>query len=288
MWEILSEKRKVLLNRKVIALILAIAIVIPPAVLVHAELSYGSQSSEPTYTVRVESLQDLWYPSEGTWQPNPIFINGNASSYYSRPFLMYPIKIEFEILVKDTENLTADLSWLSVSDYDIISNGTFINVTLVPLVSGNYGDNEGYLANRSESTVWQSKGLPTISTSTGVGISSHDINMTGFSYSFMSDYYRLCKVEILFGLDTRLLSVDWGILLEIAILRNEASQIAGHLMIILVTYTITWIPILVTVLPGNIMRSGMLYRGEGLADEGVEDYEFYMLEGDIAINRGHI
>ncbi len=288
MWEILSEIRKVLLNRKIIALILAIAIVIPAAILAHAELSYGSYRSEPAYAVRVESLQDIWYPSEGTWQPNPIFINGSASSYYSRPYLMYPIKAEFEILIKDTENLTADLSWLSVSDYDIISNGTYINVTFVPLVSGNYGDNEGYVTNQSESTVWQSKGLPLISTPTGVGISSRDINMTGFSYPFMSDYYSICKLDILFGLDTRLLSVDWGILLEIAILRSGASQIAGHLMIILVTYTITWIPILVTVMPGNIMRSGMLYRGEGLADEGVADYEFYMLEGDITINRGHI
>ena len=281
----LSSAKKVLLNRKVMALVLFFIIAVPTTILVHAELNYGSYDQEPTHSVRVYSLRDVWYPSEGSFQLYPLFITGNISSYYSRPYLMCPSSIEFNFFMKDATNLTADLTWLSMAGYDIVSEGTYINVTLNPNVSGDYGDAEGYIANQSEWTCWYSHGLPVISTSTGAGISSHDIDLTGY---WLSHYYSFCKVYVSFGLDTSLRSLNLGLLLEFPIFRDGASQIAGHWMEVIVAYTIYWTPILLYRLPGTSWYSNMMFRGEGLADEGMADYTFYMLEGDIAIRKGQI
>jgi hypothetical protein len=279
----LSSARKVLVSRRVIALILIVIIAVPITVFVHAELAYGSYNQEPTHSVMVYSLKDIWYPNEGSCQLYPLFIVGNISSYYSRPYLMYPSNIEFEFLMKDNTNLTADLSWLMMAGYDIISEGTYINVTLNPNVNGDYGDAEGYVANQSEWTSWYSKGLSVINTSIGAGISSHDLHLTGYR---ISHYYSFCKVGVSFGLDTSLRSVSIGLLLEFPIFREEASQIAEHWMEIIVAYTITWTPILILELSETNLYSDMIFRGDGLADEGMVDYTFYMLEGNITIRQG--
>ena len=281
----LAEEKKLLTKRRVISIVVIFIIAIPTVILVHAEVNYGGYGNEPTHSVRVDSLKDIWYPLHGDWQPNPLFISGSVSSYYSRPFLMYPSSIELEFLMKDKTNAEEDLSWLSVSDYLIVSSDYRVNVTLDPNVSGSYGDGEGYTANQSEWVIWNSDGLPLISTSIGAGISKGGFNMTGH---YVSDYYSFCKIALSFGLDTSLRSMDWSLLLEIAILRDDASQITGHQMEIIVAYTITWRQILVFELWGRATQSDMIVRGDGLADNGIADYNFYMLQGDISIQYGHV
>jgi hypothetical protein len=261
-------------------------IAIPTVILVHAEVSFGGYGNEPTHSVSVHSLEDIWYPVHHGWQPNPLFINGSVNSYYSRPFLMYPSSIELEFLIKDNTNVDEDLSWLSVSDYLIVLSDYRVNVTLDPNVSGSYGDGEGYAANQSEWIIWNSDGLPLISTSIGAGISKDGFNLTGH---YVSDYYSFCKIALSFGLDTSLRSMDWSLLLEIAILQEEASLIAGHQMQIAVAYTITWRQVLLlNYLGSSTQQSDMIVRGDGVADNGIADYNFYMLQGDISTQYGHV
>lgn len=278
----MSSINEIITKRRIIALVLILVIAIPTTILVHAELSYGDYSKEPTHSVQVHSPKDIWYPRNGNWQPYPVLVTGNISSYFSRPYLMYPSDIEVEFLMKDATNLSTDLSWLSVADYAVIPDGGKINVTLNPNVSGDYGDNENYAVNQSEWVNWHSHGLPLIPNSTGAGISGHDIDMTGH---LISSYYSFCKVKLSFGQETSLRSLNWSLLLEIAILREDASLIAGHWMELIVTYTITWVPILVFRLIGSNTYSDTIVRGDGLPDMGVVDYTFYMLEGDVTLNR---
>jgi hypothetical protein len=280
----LSSAKRTLLNRKVVALLLVVIIAVPFTIFAYSELNYGNYGNQPTHKMEAYSLEDMWYPSDGAWQPYPLFITANISSYYSRPFLMYPDHIEFDFLMKDTVNLTADLSWLSVSDYHIVPLGTYVNTTLTPKVSGDYGDNEGYIANQSESTVWHGTGLPLTSTSIGAGIQKRSFNMTGY---WISHYYSFCRLGLSFGVDTSLRSIAWSLLLEIAINQQGASKIAGHWMEIIVWYTIYWVPILVFETFGGTNYSGSLPRGDGLSDEGMADFTFYMLEGDISLQLGH-
>lgn len=280
----LEKGNEILTKRRVISIVVILIIAVPTTILVHAEASYGSYGHEPTSSVRVYSLKDMWYPLHGDWQPYPLFISGSADSYYSRPILMYPSSIELEFLMKDSTNINEDLSWLSAADYTIVSAGQRVNVTLDPNVNGSYGDGEAYVANQSEWVIWNSAGLPFTRTPIGAGIYSHSWNYTGY---YVSDCYSFLRVTLSFGRDTSLHSLDWSLLIEIAILQEEASLIAGHQMEIIVAYVITWKPTLVFELPGSSTQSDMIVRGDNLTDDGRTDYNFYMLEGDISIQYGH-
>ena len=249
----------------------------PVIVLLHAELSYGGFDQEQYQSVQVYSLRDIWYPSSHGWQPNPFFIEGQINSYYQRPFLIYPYSVVMEFFIEDITNSSSDFPWVGIADYAILSQDLGVNVTVEPKVSGNYGDSEGYVANESESVTWFGDSLPLIYTSAGAGISYHDIDMTGVQ---MGTRYSIGTIELRFGLDTALRQCYWSLLLEIAVL-EEASSISGHEIQFSIEYTITWVPVLVTVLWWNTIYSGTVIRGDGVNDESVIDYNFFMLEGDI-------
>jgi hypothetical protein len=278
----LSAIKTKLLTRRILSLILiCIIIAVPITVLVHAELSYGGYDQDQYQSVEVYSLKDIWYPRNPDWQPYPLFIKGEVNSYYSRPFLMYPHSVVMEFFFEDITNSSADLSWLGVSDYTLITEGRSVNVTVEPKINGNYGDNEGYIVNESESVSWYGDSLPLIATSVGAGISYRDLDMTGEK---VGDRYSICTITLGFGLDTKLQSLDWSILLEIAILLEEASQISGHEMQVSMAYTITWTPILVSVLWWDTSYSELIIRGDSVTDGSVTDYTLFMLEGNIEID----
>lgn len=267
-----------LLNRRVQALILAcIIIMLPVIVLIHAELSYGGYDKEQGQSVQVYSLRDIWYPSSHGWQPNPFFIEGQVNSYYQRPFLIYPYNVVMEFFIEDVTNNSMDLPWSGIADYTILTQNRGFNVTVIPKVSGDFGDNEGYVVNESESVIWFGDGLPMTDTSVGAGISYHDIDMTGVR---VGNRYSIGTIELRFGLDTSLRQCVWSLLLEIAVL-EEASLISGHEIQFSVEYTITWVPVLVAVLWWTSTYSDIVIHGDGVTDESVVDYTFFMLEGNI-------
>jgi hypothetical protein len=281
----LEEGKKILTKRRIISTVVILVIAIPTTIIVHAEASYGSYGHEPSSTVRIYSLKDVWYPLHGDWQPYPLFISGSVDSYYSRPFLMYPSSVELEFLIKDSTNINGDLSWFSAADYTIVSAGQRVNVTLDPYVNGSYGDGEAYVANQSKWVIWNSEGLPFTGNPMGAGLYYHSWNYTGY---YVSDCYSFLRVTIAFGRDTSLHSLDWSLLIEIAILQEEAFLIAGHQIEIIVAYTTTWKPTLVFELPGSFTQSDMIVRGDNVTDNGIMDYNFYMLQGDISIQYGHV
>ncbi len=250
---------------------------LPVSILLHAELSYGGYDKEQDQSVQVYSLKDIWYPSSQDWQPNPFFIEGQINSYYQRPFLMYPYSVVMDFFIEDITNSSSDLPWFGISEYTILTQNLGFNVTVEPKVSGDFGDNEGYVINESESVTWFGNGLPMTGTSVGAGISYHDVDMTGVR---VGTRYSIGTIELRFGLDTSLRQCIWSLLLEIAVV-DEASLISGHEIQLSVEYTITWVPVLVAVLWWTSTYSDIVIRGDGANDESVIDYNFFMLEGDI-------
>jgi len=279
-----SIKLSGLLKRRTIAVgFVCIIISVPLIVLGHAELNYGAYRQTPASSVEIHSLSDIWFTGGSGWTPYPLLVSGNMSSYYTRPYLMCPNNVVVEVFMQDVTRNT-NLSWVSVAGYDFLQDGRYVNTTLTPLVDGNFGDGEGYIANETEWTIWPATGLPTVYTSLEQGICDKDFDMTGY---LLGEMFSICKVEFDFSTDTSLELYPWSLLIELAILHGEASEIAGHGIRITVTTTMTWIPVLVVGLGGAYTQIVNITRGDGLADNGVQDFWFYMLEGHVEM-RYHI
>ena len=259
-----------LLKRRTVSLILICVIIgVPIIVLGHAELFYGGYGSTPSSSVEVYSLEDVWYPRNPDWQPNPLLIKGNMSAYYSRPVLMVPNNVVIEIFVEDVTNSSSDLSAFDVFDYTFLQDNGYVNTTLTPLVSGDFGDGEDYTANETGWTYWTATGLPKVYGPLGRGISNKNFDMTG---NQSGDRYSICSLEFAFNTDTSLRVYQWSVLFELAIIQEGALQLAGHGMRITVETKMTWIPVLAIGLPGSYVQSLNITRGDGVADNGVEDY----------------
>jgi hypothetical protein len=272
-----------LLKRRTIAIaLICIIIAVPLIILGHAELSYGGYPQTPSSSVQVHTLKDIWYPRGWGWEPNPLFVSGNMSSYYARPYLMCPNSVEVEIFMQDVTGST-NVSWVGVADYETLRDDGYVNTTLTPLVDGNFGDGEGYTANETEWTYWPATGLPVVGNYLEQGICDLDFSMTGYQ---SGDMYSICKFGLRFSTDTSLQLYQWSLLIELAIFIGEASEIAGNGMRIIVSTTMTWIPVLVVGLAGAYTEIVNITRGDGVADNGVQDYWFYMLEGYVEMRYG--
>ncbi|MFW9908973.1 MAG: hypothetical protein ACFFEF_10390 [Candidatus Thorarchaeota archaeon] len=278
----LSTHLSSLLKTRTIAVILICIIIgVPVIILGQAELSYGGYASTPSATLQVYTLEDIWYPRYFDWQPYPLLITGNMSAYYSRPSLMIPSTILVEIFVEDVTNSSSDLSGFGVYNDEVLQDNGYVNSTVTPWVDGNFGDGENYVSNTTEWTFWPTAGLPRESSSLKRGMYTWWRSITGYQ---SGERYSICSLEVIFNTDTSLRVYQWSVLIELAILLQESSQLAGHGMRIIIATTMTWIPVFTLGLSGPYIESMNITRGDGTTDNGVKDYWFYMLEGNVEIH----
>jgi len=203
------------------------------------------------------------------------------SSYYNRPFLMCPYRIVIEVFIEDVTNSSSDLSWISGADYAFLRDEGYVNTTFTPSVAGDFGDSEGYAINQTEWTYWSTMGLRTVSSSLERGISSRDWDLTGYQ---VGDRYSILSMDMRFNPDSSLYIYQWSLLLELAIILEGAELLAGHQFQFTVETTMTWIPFFVFSQPGGYTQSMNVTRGDGIADNGIQDYTLYMIEGDVEID----
>jgi hypothetical protein len=271
-----------LYKQKPVAVVLICIIILTPVVILgHAEIAYGTYDQTPSASIDVYTLSDVWYPRHGDWQPNPILVKGSINSYYNRPLLMCPNRVIVEVFVEDTTNSSSDLSFFELADYAFLQDTGYVNTTFTPMIDGNFGDAENYIANETEWTFWNTAGLPTVSSSLEQGINYRNMDYTKYQ---SGDRYSICTMEFGFGTDVSLRVYQWSLLLELALILEGAEQIAGHGLSFTIMTTISWIPVLVVGIPGGYSQTVNVTRGDGIADNGVSDYSLYMLEGDLDIS----